>query len=54
MIEPVNAAATDYQSCPGETLESKAGGLQVIQAIAGLGPQAGGFYKSDNKSQGPP
>ena len=25
----------------GETLESKAGGLQLIQAIAGLGPQAG-------------
>lgn len=25
--------------CPGETIESKAGGLQLIQAIAGLGPQ---------------
>ena len=28
-----------FHRCPGETIESKAGGLQLIQAIAGLGPQ---------------
>ena len=45
MLEPVPPALrvsplpSPVSRCPGETIESKAGGLQLIQAIASLGPQ---------------